>query len=79
MPKQEWYRKRKDYPNLLFSERANMITFYVNGKKIETNSQKKLLPFLRDDLRLTSVKDGCSEAHVELVPYWWTARKRNHA
>lgn len=38
-----------------------MITFYVNGKKIETNSQKKLLPFLRDDLRLTSVKDGCSE------------------
>ena len=38
-----------------------MVAFFVNGGKIETESTKKLLPFLRDDLRLTSVKDGCSE------------------
>lgn len=39
-----------------------MTGFYVNGQRIETEQEsKKLLPFLRDDLRLTSVKDGCSE------------------
>jgi len=39
-----------------------MNSFKVNGKVIETeNGNKKLLDFLRDDLRLTSVKDGCSE------------------
>ncbi|MBQ6735599.1 MAG: selenium-dependent xanthine dehydrogenase [Lachnospiraceae bacterium] len=33
----------------------------VNGKQYETAENKKLIRFLRDDLRLTSVKDGCSE------------------
>ncbi|MEJ8553041.1 selenium-dependent xanthine dehydrogenase [Tepidibacter sp. Z1-5] len=38
-----------------------MYRFIVNSKQIETSEDKKLLDFLRDDLRLTSVKDGCSE------------------
>jgi aldehyde oxidoreductase len=38
-----------------------MFTFTVNGKYVETEQDQKLLPFLRDHLRLTSVKDGCSE------------------
>lgn len=37
------------------------MTFTVNKKEISTDTDKKLLRFLRDDLRLTSVKDGCSE------------------
>lgn len=38
-----------------------MITVRVNGKTYETEKDKKLMRFLRDDLHLTSVKDGCSE------------------
>ena len=38
-----------------------MSIFTVNGKKYESSENKSLLRFLRDDLRLTSVKDGCSE------------------
>lgn len=38
-----------------------MFTFTVNGERVTTEQDKKLLAFLRDDLRLTSVKDGCSE------------------
>ncbi len=38
-----------------------MFTFIVNGERVTTEQDKKLLAFLRDDLRLTSVKDGCSE------------------
>lgn len=38
-----------------------MIEFLVNGKKVQGDSNLRLLPFLRDELRLTSVKDGCSE------------------
>lgn len=38
-----------------------MYTLNVNGKQYETEQDKKLMRFLRDDLRLTSVKDGCSE------------------
>ncbi|MBR0163148.1 MAG: selenium-dependent xanthine dehydrogenase [Lachnospiraceae bacterium] len=33
----------------------------INGQWHETQEEKPLLRFLRDDLRLTSVKDGCSE------------------
>lgn len=33
----------------------------INGKNITTNENKKLIRLLRDDLRFTSVKDGCSE------------------
>jgi aldehyde oxidoreductase len=38
-----------------------MFTLTVNGKPVETRQDKNLMAFLRDDLRLTSVKDGCSE------------------
>ena len=38
-----------------------MSTFTVNGKTVTTDKNQKLLRFLRDELHLTSVKDGCSE------------------
>lgn len=38
-----------------------MYTFFVNGNRIETVTNKKLLPFLREDLGLKGTKDGCSE------------------
>jgi selenium-dependent xanthine dehydrogenase len=38
-----------------------MTSLYVNGSHVEGSPDKTLLRFLRDDLRLTSVKDGCSE------------------
>lgn len=38
-----------------------MYMIKVNGVTYELEQDKKLMRFLRDDLRLTSVKDGCSE------------------
>ena len=38
-----------------------MATFRVNGKTVTVEKNQKLLRYLRDTLRLTSVKDGCSE------------------
>ena len=38
-----------------------MATFIVNGQTVTTDKNQKLLRFLRDELHLTSVKDGCSE------------------
>mgnify|MGYP001052601251 CR=1 FL=1 len=38
-----------------------MASFYVNGQLVTAEKNQKLLRFLRDELRLTSVKDGCSE------------------
>ena len=38
-----------------------MATFTVNGKSVTVETNQKLMRFLRDTLRLTSVKDGCSE------------------
>ena len=38
-----------------------MSTFVVNGQTVTAEKNKKLLRFLRDDLGITSVKDGCSE------------------
>ena len=38
-----------------------MYIVNVNGKDYESAHDKKLLRFLRDDLRLTAAKDGCSE------------------
>ena len=38
-----------------------MATFTVNGRTVSTEKNQKLIRFLRDELRLTSVKDGCSE------------------
>ena len=40
---------------------AEQFTFTVNGKTVTTSQDKPLLRFLRDDMGLTSVKDGCSE------------------
>ena len=36
-------------------------TFTVNGKEVSTCEDKSLLTYLRDDLKLKSVKDGCSQ------------------
>ena len=38
-----------------------MATFTVNGQTVTVQKNQKLLRYLRDELRLTSVKDGCSE------------------
>ena len=38
-----------------------MAIFKVNGRTVRTEKNQKLLRFLRDELHLTSVKDGCSE------------------
>ena len=38
-----------------------MATFTVNGQTVTVEKNQKLLRYLRDTLRLTSVKDGCSE------------------
>ncbi len=38
-----------------------MYSIIVNGKTVSSDKDKKLMRFLRDDLKLKSVKDGCSE------------------
>ena len=38
-----------------------MAVFFVNGQEVRPEKNMKLLRYLRDELRLTSVKDGCSE------------------
>ena len=38
-----------------------MATFTVNGRVVSVEKNQKLLRYLRDELHLTSVKDGCSE------------------
>jgi len=38
-----------------------LVVFKVNGNTVRTDSKKNLLAFLRDDLKIKSVKDGCSE------------------
>lgn len=40
---------------------AEQYTFTVNGKRVSTSKQTSMLRFLRDELHLHSVKDGCSE------------------
>lgn len=37
-----------------------MTEFILNSKAVKTASDKNLLHFLREDLKITSVKDGCS-------------------
>lgn len=39
----------------------NNFTFVVNGQTITTTEEMNLLDFLRDELGLTSVKNGCKE------------------
>ena len=38
-----------------------MSTFFLNGNEITVTKNQKLLRFLRDELHITSAKDGCSE------------------
>ena len=38
-----------------------MFRFYVNGKEYQEEKDMKLIRFLRDQLHMTSVKNGCSE------------------
>ncbi|MEN6564390.1 MAG: selenium-dependent xanthine dehydrogenase, partial [Christensenella sp.] len=38
-----------------------MSTFSVNGREVTVDRNQKLISYLRDTLRLTSVKNGCSE------------------
>ena len=38
-----------------------MAKLFVNGKEYELADDKKVMGFLRDELRLLSVKDGCAE------------------
>ena len=38
-----------------------MAAFVVNGQSVTVEKNQKLLRYLRDELHLTSVKDGCSE------------------
>ena len=38
-----------------------MAVFFVNGTEVSVSKNQRLLRYLRDELRLTSVKDGCSE------------------
>ncbi len=38
-----------------------MATFTVNGVTVTVEKNQKLIRYLRDELHLTSVKDGCSE------------------
>ena len=38
-----------------------MAAFTVNGRPVTVENNQKLIRFLRDELGLTSVKDGCSE------------------
>ncbi|MDY6432278.1 MAG: molybdopterin cofactor-binding domain-containing protein, partial [Synergistales bacterium] len=40
---------------------SELFTIKVNGREVQTDKNKKLIRFLRDDLGLLSVKDGCSE------------------
>jgi aldehyde oxidoreductase len=50
--------------NILIGEKLENKEAYiinVNGKTYETYEDKSLLRFLRDDLHLYSVKDGCSQ------------------
>lgn len=38
-----------------------MFELNINGQIVHSETDKALLSFLRDDLKITSAKDGCSE------------------
>ena len=48
-------------PNDAAPNETAPIAFRVNGTEIATSKDVKLLTFLREDLDVTSVKNGCSE------------------
>ncbi|MCH4166039.1 MAG: selenium-dependent xanthine dehydrogenase [Megasphaera sp.] len=39
----------------------NTCTLWINGQEIQADGNRRLMDVLRNDLRLKSVKDGCSE------------------
>ncbi len=46
-----------------------MFTFKVNGKECQSSRDGRLIDYLRDELRLTAVKEGCSAREpAEPVP-----------
>lgn len=48
--------------NSFIKKEGNKVyEFIVNGTNVNCNEDKRLIDYLREDLRLTSVKDGCSE------------------
>jgi selenium-dependent xanthine dehydrogenase len=50
------------YDKLQKKEGEKLVyTFTVNGQVVTTRKKQTLLRFLRDELHLTSVKDGCSQ------------------
>ena len=53
-----------------------MSSFYVNGNIVKCEGSMSLLRYLRDELRLTSVKDGCSEGRVRHM-HRYNRRPRN--
>jgi aerobic-type carbon monoxide dehydrogenase small subunit (CoxS/CutS family) len=38
-----------------------MASFVVNGQSVTVEKNRRLMRYLRDEMHLTSVKDGCSE------------------
>ena len=47
-----------------------LYQFTVNGAACSTDEKKPLLRYLRDDLQLYSVKDGCSEGVCGTCTDW---------
>lgn len=45
-----------------------MTTFTVNGRAVSVEHNQALIRYLRDTLRLTSMKDGCSEGTCGPAP-----------
>lgn len=47
-----------------------MFTLNINGKDVVSTIDKPLLSFSRDDLSITSTKDGCSEGACGVLVDW---------
>ncbi|MDD3902649.1 MAG: selenium-dependent xanthine dehydrogenase [Sphaerochaeta sp.] len=60
IPLLKYLRLEKD-PYMMESGSNIVCTIIVNDTSYTCNQEKSLLLFLREDLHLTSVKDGCSE------------------
>ena len=52
-----------------------MFKFALNQKSVTVAADKNLLEYLREDARLTSVKDGCAEGVCGSAPCWWMGRR----